>query len=162
MNAKIVYYEEFSALEEFPSIEERSEVISNDFGVPLGLVAQAFNRLDLDGNGRVDENMFLALYADAEHRRDTALSVRDKEANCQPESGVSAGSISWCTSICHGCDRLRLSQDFLSAIDRKLVGLCRHCRKDEPKFKQPKRIFTRIDVDTVALIAMGRHKPRTK
>ena len=149
MNAKIVYHEEFSGLEEFPSVEECSQVISNDFGVPLGLVEQAFNRIDLDGNGRVDENMFLALYADAEQRRDTALSVAGKEANYQQKSGVSTGRISWCTSICHGCDRVRLSQDFLSAIDRKLVGLCRHCRKDEPTFMQPKRIFSRIDVDTL-------------
>ena len=130
MNAKMTYYDEFADDATLPAAEECAEFIAADIGVDYNTVLAELNRLDFDESGRVDENMFLALYAKTDEECTSTIS----------------SDWSLCTSICDRCSRLRLSRDFLCSNTGTLRSHCFRCRGDVPLLVQGKNVFCRVDL----------------
>ena len=134
MNAKVTYYEEFWGDTELPTIEDCAEWVANDMGIDYSTVLSELCRVDIDNFGKVDENMFLALYYNADEER-------------EPENFKCDSSI--CTSVCDRCTRLRLSREFLCSKSGTLKSHCFRCRGDSPLSVQPKNVFSRVDIDVL-------------
>ena len=132
MNAKVTFHEVFSDDPELPSVEACAEYVANDIGIDYATVLGELHKLDFDKVGKVDENMFFSLYYNVDHERPTTF-------HCE---------MSLCTSICDRCSRMRLSKDFLCSKSMALRTHCLHCRGDVPLTTHPKRIFSRIDMDS--------------
>ena len=135
MNAKITYYETFSDDAELPGIEECAEFVSDDLGVDYNVALAELRRMDFDNVGKVDENMFAALYFDADEAQ-ISLTIKAEWALC--------------TSVCDRCSCLRLSRDFLCSKSRTLRAHCRNCRGDVPAATLPKNVFCRLDFDDLS------------
>ena len=134
MNAKVTYYEEFSGDTELPTIEDCAEWVANDMGLNYSTVLSELCRVDVDNFGKVDENMFLALYYNADEGR-------------EPQNFKCDSSI--CTSVCDRCRHLRLSREFLCSTSGTLKSHCFRCRGDSPLCAQPKNVFSRVDIDVL-------------
>ena len=132
MNAKVTYYETFLDAGELPTVEDVAEYIADDLGLEHQAVKAELTRMDIDGLGRVDENMFLALYFGLDEEQEKSFVKAD-----------------WAlfTSRCDRCSRLRLSKAFLRSNARILRSHCFECRGDDLISTHPKHIFCPIDVD---------------
>ena len=108
--------------------------MANDIGVDYTTVAAALYKINRFEVGRVDENMFLALYFNVDEEEPTAAFRFES---------------SLCKSVCDRCSRLMLSKDFLCSKSGTLRTHCFRCRGDDPIMTHPQNVFSRIDLESV-------------